>query len=391
LDTIADAKCTTRDSPSQVKKIVTIVGARPQFIKCAPLSKELRKEHEEIVVHTGQHYDHDMSDVFFEELSIPFPDYNLKIGSGAQGKQTGDMLAAIEQVLIKEEPELVIVYGDTNTTLAGALAASKLHINVAHVEAGLRSYDKTMPEEINRKMTDHISDLHFAPTTNAAYNLRKEGIVDGVYVVGDVMVDAVLQYLQVARSKSRILDRLNVDHKGYLLATVHRQSNTDNIENLLNIVKALGASKRTVVFPVHPRTKNCLVANGMWDKLPSNIIAIEPLGYLDMLRLTYSADKVITDSGGIQKEAYIMHAPCITVRDTTEWVETIADGWNVLVGTDVDRIITEIEYFNPVGAHSNPYGDGRASVKINRVIDGTDGGRRKGCHKMVDVSRMRSD
>ncbi len=354
----------------QTKKIVTIVGARPQFIKCAVLSKELRKKHDEVIVHTGQHYDKDMSDVFFEELSIPYPDYNLKVGSGLQGKQTGDMLSSIEQVLLKEEPDLVVVYGDTNSTVAGALAASKLHIRIAHVEAGLRSYDKTMPEEINRIVTDHISDLLFAPTINAANILTKEGLTDGIYVVGDVMVDSILTNLDIARRRSGILEKLGVGDRGYLVATIHRQSNTDHISNLMNIIKALSESKRKVVFPMHPRTRNCLIANSMLDKLPSNLIVTEPLGYLDMLRIMSAAEKIVTDSGGIQKEAYVMRVPCITVRDSTEWIETVQDGWNVLVGNDSLKLLDEIYHFSPYGARSNPYGEGDACAKIAAIIDG---------------------
>jgi UDP-N-acetylglucosamine 2-epimerase (non-hydrolysing) len=350
-------------------KIVTIVGARPQFIKCASLSKELRKHHEEVLVHTGQHYDYGMSDVFFEELSIPQPDYNLKIGSNTQGKQTGEMILSIEQVLLKEEPNLVLVYGDTNSTLAGALAASKLNIKIAHVEAGLRSFDRQMPEEVNRVITDHVSTLLFPPTKIAAKNLEREGIVSGVHVVGDVMVDSILSNLEIARTKSTIIDDLNCQAGEYFVATIHRQSNTDNIENMTNIINTLERSKKKVVFPLHPRTRNCLARKGLMEKMPLNIITTEPLGYLDMLRLMSSADKIITDSGGIQKEAYIMRIPCITVRDTTEWTETIEDGWNVLVGTDMVKLSQELEHFKPSGSISNRYGSGDACRKIAEIFD----------------------
>jgi UDP-N-acetylglucosamine 2-epimerase (non-hydrolysing) len=350
-------------------KIATIVGARPQFIKCAVLSRELRKNHQEIIIHTGQHYDYGMSDLFFEELSIPHPDYNLAIGSGTHAQQTGNMLAGIEAVLVKEKPDLVIVYGDTNSTLAGALAASKLNIKLAHVEAGLRSFDRSMPEEINRVVTDHLSNLLFAPTEVGAKNLAKEGVVEGVHIVGDVMVDSLLFNKEKANERSKILEKLGLQKHEYLVATVHRQSNTDNIENLKNIIEALGAAEQKVVFPIHPRTMGNLKNNNLADKLPKNIIPVEPLGYLDMVQLMSYARKIITDSGGIQKEAYILHVPCITVRDTTEWVETVEDGWNILVGTDKERIVNAIKEFEPAGPQSDRYGDGHASEKIGAIID----------------------
>jgi UDP-N-acetylglucosamine 2-epimerase len=350
-------------------KIVTIVGARPQFIKCALLSKQLRKKHDEIIVHTGQHYDYGMSEVFFKELSIPIPDYNLQIGSSSQGKQTGDMLSAIEQVLIRETPELVLVYGDTNSTLAGALAASKLNIKLAHVEAGLRSFDRRMPEEINRVVTDDVSDLLFTPTKVAAENLEKEGITKGVHIVGDVMVDSLLANIEVAKKNSTIVSDLGLQPGNYLVATIHRQSNTDNIINLRKIMMALEKTKQTIVFPIHPRTKKSLVDHGMWGKLSYNIIIVEPLGYLDMLNLMSSAKKIVTDSGGIQKEAYILRIPCITVRDTTEWVETLEDGWNILVGTNPEKIAREIRLFEPTSPHSNRYGSGNTCKKITEILD----------------------
>jgi len=311
-------------------KIVSIVGARPQFIKCAPLSRELRKVHHEILVHTGQHYDHDMSDIFFEELNIPKPDYNLGIGSGSHGEQTGKMLTEIEKVLLKEKPDLVLVYGDTNSTLAGALAAVKLHIRVAHVEAGLRSFDRNMPEEINRVLTDHISDILFCPTQTAVDNLSKEGITQGVHLVGDVMLDALEYNKTVAEKKSKILEVLGLKKDKYLVITIHRPSNTDSRENLNNIIKALREIGEAVVFPVHPRTKKFLQEYGL--DFPANVRLMDPLGYLDMLKLMAGARKILTDSGGIQKEAYMLGVPCVTLRENTEWVETLEGGWNVLVG-----------------------------------------------------------
>jgi UDP-N-acetylglucosamine 2-epimerase (non-hydrolysing) len=334
-------------------KIVSIVGARPQFIKCAPLSRELRKYHCEILVHTGQHYDPDMSDIFFEELQIPKPDYHLGVGSGTHGQQTGEILSQVESVLMKEQPDLVIVYGDTNSTLAGALAAVKLHISVAHVEAGMRSFDRLMPEEINRVVTDHISSLHFCPTQTSVDNLLKEGITQGVHLVGDVMVDALEYNRNIAEDKSDIVQRLGLKNHTYLVLTVHRPANTDSQKNMTGIISAIGESGKPTIFPVHPRTKKYLLDYGLWATLPSNIHVTEPLGYLDILKLMGHAEKILTDSGGMQKEAFILGVPCITLRGTTEWVETLEGGWNVLVGSDKDQIIHAIYASNPVTQKKN--------------------------------------
>ncbi|MDK2891258.1 MAG: UDP-GlcNAc3NAcA epimerase [Methanoculleus sp.] len=349
-------------------KIVSIVGARPQFIKCAPVSRELRKEHEEILVHTGQHYDHGMSEVFFEELRIPRPDYNLGIGSGTHGRQTGAMLGAIEGVLEIEKPDMVLVYGDTNSTLAGALAAAKLHIPAAHVEAGLRSFDRSMPEEVNRVLTDHASDLLFCPTATAVANLATEGITKGVHLVGDVMVDAMNYNRTIAEERSRILEDVGVEPGDYLVATVHRPSNTDSPENMAAILGALGEADRSVVFPVHPRTRKFLREYGLLAEMPENIRVIEPLGYLDMLRLMAQAEKILTDSGGVQKEAYMLGVPCITLRENTEWVETVEAGWNVLVGAERERIISMIREFAPAGDQFPLFGNGQAAAVIAKII-----------------------
>jgi len=348
-------------------KIVSVVGTRPQFIKCAPVSRELRKSHTEILVHTGQHYDPEMSDIFFEELQIPKPDYNLDVGSGSHGKQTEDILVRMEEVLLHEKPDFLIVYGDTNSTLAGALAAVKLHIPVAHVEAGLRSFDRTMPEEINRVIADHISDLLFCPTKIAIRNLANEGITNGVHLVGDVMVESLEFNKEIAEKSSTIIERLGIKPKQYLVLTVHRPANTDDRTNLENIIGAVGAAGVPVIFPVHPRTKKYLEVYGMWDKLPANIIAIEPVGYLDMLKLMLYASKILTDSGGIQKEAYILRVPCITLRENTEWVETLEGGWNVLVGTDRERILHTINCFNPNNKLKHIFGR-FAAKKIATII-----------------------
>lgn len=283
-------------------KIASVVGARPNFIKLAPLSKEIRKHFDEIIIHTGQHYDYEMDRVFFEQLRIPEPDYHLGVGSGTHGYQTGEMVKRIEKVLMDEKPDLVIVYGDTNTTLAGALASVKLHIPLAHVEAGLRCYDKRIPEEINRVLTDHCSDLLFCPTERAVENLKKEGITEGVYLTGDVMVDAVKQNITIAERVSTVLNDLNVKPKDYYLVTVHRAENTDDINRLRNIVDALCEVNGNVIFPCHPRTEKALKKFGLWDKLKRNVNVIKPVGYLDMLVLEKNAKKIITDSGVFKRK-----------------------------------------------------------------------------------------
>jgi len=352
-------------------KIATIVGARPQFIKMAPVSKELRKYFDEVVIHTGQHYDYEMSKIFFEQLNIPEPDYYLGIGSGTHGYQTGEMIKRIEEVLIKEKPDLVLVYGDTNSTLAGALAAVKLHIKVAHVEAGLRSFDKKMPEEVNRVLTDHISDLLFCPTETAVKNLYNEGIKNGVYLTGDVMFDALLTNIQIAERNSKILSELGLKPRDYCLATVHRAENTDNRRNLENIINAFIESEELIVFPTHPRTIKFLKVYGLLDKLEKadNVLLIKPVSYLDMLVLEKNAKKILTDSGGVQKEAYFLKVPCITLRDRTEWIETVEDGWNVLVGANKEKIIKAIKEFKPGGeTYSYKFGDGKASKRIAEII-----------------------
>lgn len=349
-------------------KVVTIVGARPQFIKCAPVSRELRKKHEEILVHTGQHYDYGMSDIFFEELSIPKPDYNLGIGSGNHGTQTGAMLAAIEEVLLKEKPDWLLVYGDTNSTVAGALAAAKLHIPVIHVEAGLRSFDKRMPEEINRIMTDHLSDLLICPTGTAVANLKEEGIVDGVYHVGDVMADAVLYNKERASLHSKILETVGVSKGQYIAATIHRPSNTDSKENMESIFSAFEKSEKTIVFPIHPRTRKYLAEYQI--EVPENVHLIEPLGYLDMLQLTANAEKVVTDSGGVQKEAYILKVPCVTLRENTEWVETLNNGWNKLINSaDTEAILQSISETIIPSDGLPVFGDGDGAEKIVEILE----------------------
>jgi UDP-N-acetylglucosamine 2-epimerase len=348
-------------------KILTIVGARPQFIKAALASRELRKDHTEILVHTGQHYDQDMSDIFFSQLGIPDPDYNLGIGSASHGKQTGEMLAAVEKVLLDENPDWVVVYGDTNSTLAGAIAASKLHIKVAHVEAGLRSFNRDMPEEINRVLTDHISDLLLCPSQIAVDNLAKEGITKGVHIVGDVMHDALLWALaNNPQNPEKLLASYLLHKKGYLLLTIHRAENTDDPQRLASILDALDSLKEKILWPIHPRTRKKLSEYRL--SISQNINIIDPVGYFDILLLMQNARKILTDSGGMQKEAYWLQVPCITLRDETEWVETLQVGWNVLAGVSSDKIIDVVKNWQPPEGHPAIYGDGTAVQKIITLL-----------------------
>jgi len=310
-----------------------------------------------------------MNKIFFDEMGIPEPDHHLGVGSGSQGEQTGEMLKRIEEVLMDESPDLVLVFGDTNTTLAGGLAACKLHIRVAHIEAGLRSYDRRMPEEINRILTDHCSDLLFAPTRTAVENLMKEGITEGVYLTGDVMVDALKENIKIAERESIILNELNLKITRYYLATIHRAENTDDFDRLKSIVDAF-CEIDDLVFPCHPRTEKSLKTFGLWDKLTKKVNVIKPVGYLDMLMLEKNANKILTDSGGMQKESYIFKVPCITLRNTTEWVETVEDGWNVLTGSDKEKIMKMANNFEPEGEQRNIFGEGDASEKIIKIIAG---------------------
>jgi UDP-GlcNAc3NAcA epimerase len=377
-------------------KIVTIVGARPQFIKAGAISRRIQEFNErleprrykkgwiqEILVHTGQHYDTLMDKVFFEELKLPKPGYHLGVGSGSHSQQTGMMLERIDPILQKENPEVVLVYGDTNSTLAGALAAAKLNIPVAHVEAGLRSYNHNMPEEINRLLTDHLSTLLFCPTTQSVRNLLKEGIKDGstriVKNVGDVMYDSILFYSKLAEKNSTILHDLSLTNPQcgirnlqYYLATLHRAENTDNPKKLKSILKALDEiGKNTpVILPRHPRTKKMMKVYRLFSKF-KNIRFIEPVPYLDMLRLEKNAKAILTDSGGVQKESYWLGVPCFTLREETEWVETIESKWNLLVGTEAGRIVKKVRQREVRGKYLKRrglFGDGKAGHKIVRIL-----------------------
>jgi UDP-N-acetylglucosamine 2-epimerase len=350
-------------------KVATIVGARPQFIKAAPVSKALRKAHHtEVLIHTGQHYDDGMSAIFFEELELSSPDYNLGVGSGAHGAQTGAMLSGLEEVLSQEKPDWVLVYGDTNSTIAGALAAAKLCQRVAHIEAGLRSFNRAMPEEINRVLTDHVSNLLFCPSQTAVENLAAEGITTGVHLVGDVMADALHQTRERARLSSTILERLDLTEQGYLLATLHRAENTDDLVRLRQILSAFNMVEETIVLPLHPRTRGAFARLNGSLALTANLHVIDPVGYLDLVRLLQSARMILTDSGGLQKEAFWLGVPCVTLRDETEWVETVREGWNILAGAQTDAIVDAVHSFQPPLTRPALYGNGTSAAQISHVL-----------------------
>jgi UDP-GlcNAc3NAcA epimerase len=345
-----------------MKKIVTIVGARPQFIKAAAVSRTLRERHHEVLVHTGQHYDYEMSGIFFDGLELPRPDANLGVGSGSHGAQTGAMLKAIEDVLLAERPDWLLIYGDTNSTVAGALAAAKLGVPVVHVEAGLRSFNRRMPEEVNRVVADHLSDLLICPSETAVKNLATEGISRNVYLVGDVMLDVLNWARQKLESRpSAILTRLGVVHQKYLVATVHRSENTDDPVRLSNILNTFNSLSEPIVFPVHPRARKIMGQSGL--RIEPHVQLIDPVGYLDMVALTGSARLVLTDSGGLQKEACWLQVPCVTLRDETEWVETVDAGWNTLVGSDPQKIADAVRSSAPAGVAPTLYGDGFAAAR----------------------------
>lgn len=361
-------------------KIICVCGARPQFIKAAAISRAIAKYNQsksndeiiEKIVHTGQHYDENMSKVFFDQLKIPRPKINLEVGSGSHGRQTGIMLQGIEEVLLDEQPNCVLVYGDTNSTLAGALAAAKLHIPVAHVEAGLRSFNRRMPEEINRVVADHVSSLLFCPTDTAVRNLASEGITKGVHQVGDVMYDSVLFNTSLAEQSSTIMQRLGLRSKSFYLATIHRPANTDDPQRMDSILSAFGQIDGQIILPMHPRTRNILGED--LSKISGNIYVIDPVSYLDMLMLEKNARLILTDSGGVQKEAYWFSVPCITLRDETEWVELVQAGCSQLVGADVSLILAAVakaeKNTNMVSADNAAelYGDGHSAEKIVAII-----------------------
>jgi UDP-GlcNAc3NAcA epimerase len=371
--------------------ILSIVGARPQFVKAAMLVEAVRAHNRQdkkqrlrhTLLHTGQHYNHNLSDVFFQQMPLPKPKYNLGVGSGTHGKQTGQLLAGIEEVLLKEQPDVVMVYGDTNSTVAGALAASKLGMKVAHVEAGLRSFNRAMPEEINRVLTDHVSDVMFCPTETAVNHLANEGITKGVQLSGDVMLDAVLSFQKVADERSKILSSLGLKDGNYILFTVHRAENTDSEANLLNIFRLLADARYPVVFPIHPRTRvRTAQVPAMQDLLETiskspNVRMIDPVSYLDMLVLESHARVVMTDSGGVQKEAFFLGVPCLTLRNETEWVETLEGGWNRLVDAGSPGTLSVLDsLWNKNGVYPTKprnlesFGAGHAAeVMVHQLVD----------------------
>lgn len=363
-------------------KIVSIIGARPQFIKAAAVSRVIAENYNdcpdraitEVIVHTGQHYDKNMSQLFFDELDIPHPDYNLGIGSGSHGEQTGKMLEKIEGVLIREEPDYCLVYGDTNSTLAGALAAAKLRVCIAHVEAGLRSFNRKMPEEINRVVTDHISDLLFCPTETSVRNLSEEGITSGVHLIGDVMFDCMRFYTERAKTiEQKTLRTLDIRPQSYYLATVHRAENTNDSAKLTNIFQAfeeIATEDCPVVLPLHPRTVKYAQKHNL--EFNNCVRIIQPVSYFEMVVLEKNARLILTDSGGIQKEAYWLNVPCITLRDETEWIETVESGWNILAGADKHRIVDGVrDSKRKLSTNQESlYGDGDAAKQIYRVLQG---------------------
>lgn len=348
-------------------KIFSIVGARPQFIKLAPLSKALGGRHEEFIVHTGQHYDYAMSEKIFLDLGIRKPDIHLETGPGTQASQTGEMMAKLEAAIMQNKPDLVIVFGDTNSTLAGVLAASKLYIPIIHIEAGLRSYNKNMPEEINRIVADHVSKYLFAPTQTAVDILKNEGLKKNTFFTGDIMVDTMKNNLSIALEKSSVIRDLKLENEEYNLLTLHRNYNVDDTSILEHILNQLGELGERIIFPVHPRTRKMLADS---FSLSENIQVTEPVGYLDFIALENSAKKIITDSGGIQKEAYLLKKPCITLRTETEWVETVKEKWNLLINPADKKIASKIDDFKPGKNQKEVFGKNvtRKMIKIiNRI------------------------
>ena len=350
-----------------MRTIATIVGARPQFIKCAPVSREIRKSFREILIHPGQHYDRNMSQSFFDELRIPEPDYNLGIGSGNHGLQTGLMLTEIEKVLLATQPDLVVVYGDTNSTMAGALAAAKLHIPVAHVEAGLRSFNRKMPEEINRIVTDTVSDYLFVPTPTGVAHLTAEGITGGVHLVGDVMYDSFLFNLKHSDTET-VLRNFDLRSKEFILATIHRPQNTDDPDLLSKLIRTFESLSELILLPIHPRTRNLMRKFGITPQ-SQNLRLVDPVSYREMIALEKNAKIIITDSGGVQKESYFAGVPCIVLRGETEWVELVEHGWAVLLSDrfeELPQAITSFGNYRP--GSENLYGDGHASRKIAEIL-----------------------
>jgi UDP-N-acetylglucosamine 2-epimerase len=352
-------------------RILTVIGNRPQFVKAAAVSRLLRERHEELIVHTGQHYDDEMSRVFFDELGVPAPDRELHAGGGSNSEQTARILALLEREIATARPDMVLVYGDTNTTLAGALAAAQAGVAVGHVEAGMRSFDRTMPEELNRVLTDHASDLLLCSTVAAMENLAAERAAGEAHLVGDVMADVSLAFRPIAEQRSDVLDRLGLTAGGYFAATAHRAGNVDDPQRLERLVALLEAVPGTVVLPLHPRTAARLEEAHLRERLDvaPNVVLTAPLGYLDFTKLAAHASAVLTDSGGVQKEAFLLGVRCVTLRDSTEWVETVEAGWNVLVDLDCDAALAALDRPPPAGERPELYGGGHAAERVCDVLD----------------------
>jgi UDP-N-acetylglucosamine 2-epimerase (non-hydrolysing) len=352
-------------------RVVSVVGARPNFVKLKPVHEAIDGYLDHEIIHTGQHYDYRLSEIFFKELKLPIPHYNLDIGSGSPGCQVGEMIQKIEKVLIAKKFDLVLVYGDTNSTFAGAFAAVKSKIKVGHIEAGLRSFDRRMPEEINRILTDNLSDYLFSPTKSAAYNLYNERVSGINYDTGDLSVEIISEAKKIA-SKSHIIKDLNLDPKNYIVFTMHRAENTESDDSFLSIINAFRSlSKFKIVFPLHPRTKKILEYKKLYNKLENckNVLVIPPIGYIDFISLVQNASKIITDSGGLQKEAYLLSIPCITIRQNTEWTETVDTGWNILTDTNTDKIVEGVKRWDPSNINQPQIlGGGNTSQLIKRII-----------------------
>ncbi len=350
-------------------RVISIVGARPQIIKLAEVDLASKSFFEHKILHTGQHYDKNMSDVFFKELELKEPDFNLGVGSGNHSFQTSEMMVGIDEIITKESPNYVLLYGDTNSTLAGSIVCSKHpNIRVGHIEAGLRSFNRNMPEEINRLVADQLSHDLFCPTSTAIKNLKKEGMEGKSYLTGDVMCDSIRNKQIPLEEQDFILKKFNIKKNNYVLLTLHRPQNVDDSSKLIGFLEAFSRIKLPIIWPIHPRARNILVKNNIEHLIPENVITCEPLGYRNMICMIKNSQKVLTDSGGVQKEAYILKKPCITMRGETEWTETLEDNWNVLVNYDFELLIEKVNENFILGKHSDFYGDGMASNNIVRII-----------------------
>lgn len=355
----------------KLHKVLSVVGARPNFIKLKPIHDAIKKDLNHEIIHTGQHYDYRMSEIFFKEFKLPNPDYNLEIGSHSPGVQVGEMIKKIEKILTQNNYDLVLVYGDTNSTFAGAFAAAKANIRVAHIESGLRSFDRRMPEELNRILTDNISQYLFASTETSFRNLKRENVFGQIYKSGDLSVEIIEEAKKLALN-SKITKDLNLTPKNYVICTMHRAENTESNESFVSLIKAFtNLSEIQIVFPIHPRTEKILKNKGIYQKLKSceNVLLVSPMGYIDFIHLVNNASKIVTDSGGLQKEGYLLSVPCITIRRNTEWIETVKEGWNVLTDTNTEKIVSAVKKWIPENRNPNPiFGDGNTSKTIKKIL-----------------------